>query len=59
MTEGYSPGHVPPLYCPYCAEDDLRPAEDVAGGWVCTACRRVFTVRLAGLTAPEDGRGLR
>ncbi|HWE89442.1 MAG TPA: Insertion element protein [Pseudonocardiaceae bacterium] len=40
------------LYCPYCAEEDLRPQEAPSGGWLCMACRRVFAVTLAGL-APQ------
>ncbi len=35
-----------PLHCPFCGEEDLRPAEDSAAAWVCRACARVFTVSL-------------
>jgi len=38
------------LHCPYCAEEDLRPTEDSPGSWLCTACRRVFSVRLIGIS---------
>ena len=34
-------------YCPFCAEEDLRPAEEPQGAWRCVACARVFTVQLA------------
>jgi hypothetical protein len=51
------------FHCPYCAEEDLRPAEawldESPGAWACMACRRVFTVRLLGPVdrpvQPEDG----
>ena len=40
-----------PLYCPFCAEEDLRPAE-ASGAWHCRACTRTFTVRrLVGAAA--------
>lgn len=43
-----------PFHCPYCAEEDLRPREDVAGAWLCGACRRVFTVTFVGLNLGEQ-----
>jgi transposase-like protein len=39
-----------PFYCPYCAEEDLRPVEEPRGAWRCTACLRVFVVTFVGLT---------
>jgi ribosomal protein L37AE/L43A len=39
-----------PHYCPYCGEQDLRPAETDAG-WECRDCARVFSVRFMGLAA--------
>ncbi len=36
-------------YCPFCAEEDLRPVEEPRGAWRCNACARVFTVTLAAL----------
>ena len=33
-------------YCPFCAEEDLRPVEEPQGAWRCGACARVFTVQL-------------
>ncbi|HEY7146337.1 MAG TPA: hypothetical protein VH637_19010 [Streptosporangiaceae bacterium] len=42
----------PPLFCPYCGEEDLRPAGPEAGGWCCGACARSFTLAFAGLTRP-------
>ena len=35
-------------YCPYCAEEDLRPVEQ-HGGWECRSCLRVFAVKVLGL----------
>ncbi|QWF77353.1 Insertion element protein [Amycolatopsis sp. CA-230715] len=42
-----------PFYCPYCGDEDLRPEEDHAGAWLCTGCRRVFSVQFVGLSLPE------
>jgi ribosomal protein L37AE/L43A len=41
-----SPGAGVIYYCPFCAEEDLRPVEEPSGAWLCRACARVFTVRL-------------
>jgi ribosomal protein L37AE/L43A len=45
-----SEGHSAVLHCPYCAEEDLRPHEDSHGAWLCVSCRRVFAVRLIGIS---------
>ncbi|MFL6098782.1 MAG: hypothetical protein ACJ71T_02385 [Actinomycetales bacterium] len=45
-----SESRSPVMHCPYCAEEDLRPTEDSHGSWLCTACRRVFAVRLIGIS---------
>lgn len=29
-----------PFYCPFCGEQDLRPAEPF--GWLCESCERHF-----------------
>ena len=29
-----------PFYCPYCGDEDLRPAEVAHGAWYCAACLR-------------------
>jgi transposase-like protein len=39
-----------PFYCPYCGEEDLRPAASQSGSWVCQSCRRSFVLRFAGLS---------
>ena len=36
-------------YCPFCAEEDLRPVEEPRGAWRCNACARVFTVQMASI----------
>ncbi|GIU97735.1 MAG: hypothetical protein KatS3mg013_1538 [Actinomycetota bacterium] len=33
-----------PFYCPFCGEEDLRPAEP--SGWWCPSCDRRFALRL-------------
>ncbi|MDV6012077.1 Insertion element protein [Haloechinothrix sp. LS1_15] len=56
-------GRATPFHCPYCGEEDLRPAEDdgsgaeVAGAWLCADCRRVFTVSFVGLSLPPGPPG--
>jgi transposase-like protein len=49
VTHGGTPRHVPVFYCPYCAEEDIRPHEGGHGQWLCTGCRRVWAVRFIGL----------
>lgn len=47
-----------PFYCPYCGDEDLRPAEDASSGaaWLCGSCRRVFAVTMLGLNFPDGVR---
>lgn len=45
-----------PFYCPYCGDEDLRPAGPAAGSWRCGACARAFELRFAGV-APGGGPG--
>ncbi|MDT0266322.1 hypothetical protein RM844_08440 [Streptomyces sp. DSM 44915] len=40
-----------PFYCPYCAEEDLRPSEAGPGAWECAACNRAFRLSFLGLLA--------
>jgi len=43
--------------CPYCADEDLWPVVEPAGGWQCRSCARVFTVRLVSVdTSQIPGR---
>lgn len=46
-----------PLYCPYCAEEDLRPNADAHGAWECHGCARVFVLRFTGLLASALATG--
>jgi ribosomal protein L37AE/L43A len=46
-----------PFYCPYCAEEDLRPEPEPHGAWRCLACLRVFVVKFVGIAStPEVAR---
>ena len=48
-----------PFYCPYCGEEDLRPAEQTEGphgAWYCAACLRTFAVKMIGIGIPEVSR---
>ena len=45
-----------PFYCPYCGDEDLRPAGPAGGSWRCGACARAFELRFAGV-APTGGAG--
>jgi len=36
-----------PFYCPFCGEQDIRPADP--GGWRCTSCERIFELKLVGI----------
>jgi ribosomal protein L37AE/L43A len=46
-----------PFYCPYCGEEDLRPAEQTErvphGAWYCAACLRTFAVKMIGIGVPD------
>jgi ribosomal protein L37AE/L43A len=51
-----------PFFCPYCGEEDLRPAGTQAGGWTCESCARGFQLRFTGvnpvITKPLNAREL-
>jgi transposase-like protein len=44
-----------PYVCPFCGEEDLRPAEGPEGQprWHCRSCLRLFSLSFHGLAAPE------
>ena len=46
-----------PFYCPYCGEEDLRPAEQTErvphGAWYCAACLRTFALKMIGIGVSE------
>ncbi|MCY7342049.1 MAG: Insertion element protein [Pseudonocardia sp.] len=45
-----------PFYCPYCGEEDLRPAEASHGAWYCPDCLRTFSLKMVGIGIPEVSR---
>ncbi|MFF5991569.1 Insertion element protein [Prauserella flavalba] len=53
MTDS-TPTRATAFYCPYCGDEDLRPEEN--GAWLCSSCRRVFSVTFIGLQIPEVTR---
>ncbi|AZA08369.1 hypothetical protein [Corynebacterium pseudopelargi] len=48
-----NPNRNHPLHCPYCASEELFPAEESDFAWSCVACLRVFEVLFHGQNAPE------
>jgi hypothetical protein len=42
-----------PLYCPYCAEQDLFPHDEANGSWECRGCLRAFSLKMLGLVRPQ------
>lgn len=44
-----------PFFCPYCGEQDLRPA--ATAGWHCRTCDRRFELGFVGLgSGPDEAR---
>ncbi|MEP6649607.1 MAG: hypothetical protein ABJA74_06785 [Lapillicoccus sp.] len=41
-----APKPATPYHCPFCGDEDLRPAEEDPQAWTCRSCARVFTVGL-------------
>jgi ribosomal protein L37AE/L43A len=39
-----------PHYCPYCADQDLRPHEQAANAWECRGCLRVFSLSFVAVS---------
>lgn len=54
-----------PYYCPFCAEEDLRPVPSGAvggltrGGWHCRSCLRIFALSFFGVHQPFSESDLR
>ncbi len=51
-TGGFDGGgeqRAAPQYCPYCADEDLRPEPSSRRAWICRTCTRVFEVSFIGL----------
>lgn len=38
-----------PFHCPYCGEQDIRPADEPPGAWKCELCLRTWTLNLISL----------
>lgn len=54
MTEGGhgggpEGGRAVPYFCPFCGEEDLRPADP--GRWHCRCCLRLFSLGFHGVSA--------
>ena len=47
---GHNTNRQTVMYCPYCGEETLFPAER---GWECRSCLRAFSVAFLGLVARE------
>ncbi len=50
-----SSGHASPFYCPYCGEEDIRPAGEAHGEFACGSCARHFRLRFLGVGGRELG----
>jgi hypothetical protein len=46
-----------PFFCPYCGEEDLRPAGEEAGEWECGACARSFRLAFVAVVRPQPHFG--
>jgi hypothetical protein len=42
-----------PFFCPYCGEENLRPAGPEPGDWECLACSRGFQLRFTAVIRPR------
>jgi len=38
-----------PFYCPYCGDEELRPAGSKPGQWECRSCARSFQLAFTGV----------
>ncbi|MCZ3386741.1 MAG: hypothetical protein LH630_07200 [Actinomycetia bacterium] len=50
VSSSGSPVRMAPHYCPYCADQDLRPHEQGHTAWECRGCLRVFSLTFAGIS---------
>lgn len=50
MSSPGSPARMAPHYCPYCADQDLRPHEQANIAWECRGCLRVFSLSFVGVS---------
>ena len=56
-TAGGSGTRAQPFYCPYCGEEELRPAGEGPSEYHCPCCDRRFDLRFLGLGAGAPARG--
>lgn len=49
-----NPNRNHPLYCPYCAGEQLFPDTESEFAWLCEECMRVFEVRYFGQDDPPQ-----
>jgi ribosomal protein L37AE/L43A len=53
MSEPTS-GRAVPYLCPFCGEEDLRPADHEGRPvWHCRSCLRLFSLTFHGLASPQ------
>jgi len=45
-----------PFYCPYCGDQDLRPAGATGGAWQFVSRARAFELRSTGVVRTGAGR---
>ena len=48
MAEGSPTPRAQPFYCPYCGEQEIRPAEE-QGLYHCDLCNRVWRLEYRGI----------
>jgi transposase-like protein len=41
-----------PFFCPYCGEENLRPAGADDGNWECRSCARGFSLKFVSVIRP-------
>jgi ribosomal protein L37AE/L43A len=46
-----------PFHCPFCGEEDLRPAGAEHGTWECRDCTRVFKLSMVGMRVGVGAEG--
>ncbi|WP_308937044.1 sirohydrochlorin chelatase [Corynebacterium cystitidis] len=49
-----NPNRNHPIYCPYCAGEDLYPNEETDFAWKCHECLRIADVRFYGQDDPDS-----
>lgn len=53
MSGGEGTAHAQPFYCPYCGEQDIRPAAEERL-YHCRTCDRRWSLAYKGLGEPAD-----